>query len=46
MLPSIFAGDYDAGTYEELAGSAYAYVIPVEELLLGACGANQPVPTI
>lgn len=33
------AGDYGAGTYSELVGSATAYVLPVEELLLGALGA-------
>jgi hypothetical protein len=29
-------GDYGAGTYQELVGGAYAFVLPVEELLLGA----------
>jgi len=37
------ASDYGAGTYEELVGSAYAYVLPVEELLLGAVAAFDPV---
>jgi hypothetical protein len=37
------AGDYGAGTYSELAGSADAYVLPVEELLLGAVAALDPV---
>jgi hypothetical protein len=30
------AGDYGAGTYEELIGSDYATVLPLEELILGA----------
>jgi hypothetical protein len=29
------AGDYGAGTYEELIGSDYATVLPLEELILG-----------
>jgi hypothetical protein len=33
------AGDYGAGTYSELVGSADAYVLPVEELILGAVSA-------
>jgi hypothetical protein len=37
------AGDYGAGTYSELVGSADAYVLPVEELLLGAVAAIDPV---
>jgi hypothetical protein len=37
------AGDYGAGTYSELVGSADAYVLPVEELLLGALAAIDPV---
>jgi hypothetical protein len=30
------AGDYGAGTYADLIGADYAFVLPVEELLLGA----------
>jgi hypothetical protein len=37
------AGDYGAGTYSELVGSADAYVLPVEELLLGALAAIDPM---
>jgi hypothetical protein len=33
------SGDYGAGTYAELTGSADAYVLPVQELLLGALAA-------
>jgi hypothetical protein len=29
------AGDYGAGTYAEFVGSDYAFVLPLEELLLG-----------
>jgi hypothetical protein len=36
------SGDYGAGTYAELTGSADAYVLPVEELLLGALAALDP----
>lgn len=43
---ALAAGDYGAGTYEELVGSAYAYVLPVQELLLGAAVAIDPIPTI
>jgi hypothetical protein len=37
------AGDYGAGTYSELVGSADAYLLPVQELLLGALAAIDPV---
>jgi hypothetical protein len=40
------AGDYGAGTYSELAGSADAYVLSVEELLLGAAAALDPTAVI
>jgi hypothetical protein len=40
------AGDYGAGTYSELAGGGDAYVLSVEELLLGAAVAIDPIPTI
>jgi hypothetical protein len=40
------AGDYGAGTYAELVGSADAYVLPVQELLLGALAAIDPVAAI
>jgi hypothetical protein len=40
------ASDYGAGTYEELVGSAYAYVLPVEELLLGAAVSIDPTVPI
>ena len=33
---ALSAGDYGAGSYDELVGSAYAFVLPLEELLLGA----------
>jgi hypothetical protein len=36
------AGDYGAGTYAEVAGTADAFVLPVEELLLGAATALDP----
>jgi hypothetical protein len=41
---ALSAGDYGAGTYEELVGSAYSSVLPVEELLLGALAAFDPMP--
>lgn len=37
------AGDYGAGTYSELAGSADAYLLSVQELLLGVAAAFDPV---
>jgi hypothetical protein len=43
---ALSAGDFGAGTYEELIGSAYAFVLPVEELILGAAVAFDPVATI
>jgi hypothetical protein len=33
---ALSARDYGAGTYDELVGSAYAFVLPLEEVLLGA----------
>jgi hypothetical protein len=36
------ASDYGAGTYQELIGSDYAFVLPVEELLLGAVAVFDP----
>jgi hypothetical protein len=41
---ALSAGDFGAGTYDELIGSAYAYVLPVEELILGAASAFSPAP--
>jgi len=38
------AGDFAAGTYDELIGSTYAYVLPAEELILGAVAAIGPTP--
>ena len=43
---ALAAGDFGAGTYEVFAGSADAYVLPVEELLLGAAAAFDPVAAI
>ena len=40
------ASDYGAGTYSELIGSFDAYVLPVQELLLGAAVAIDPVAAI
>jgi len=40
------ASDYGAGTYSELVGSAYAYVLPLEELLLGAAVTIDPIAAI
>ena len=40
------AGDYGAGTYSELVGSADSYILSVQELLLGAAVAIDPIPTI
>jgi hypothetical protein len=37
-LDALSAGDLGAGTYEVLDGSALAYVLPTEELVLGALG--------
>jgi len=37
------AGDYSAATDLELAGSADAYVLPVQELLLGVAAAFDPI---
>jgi hypothetical protein len=33
---ALSAGDFGAGTYDDLIGADYAFVLPVEELLLGA----------
>jgi hypothetical protein len=33
---ALSAGDFGAGTYEGLVGGDYAFVLPLEELLLGA----------
>jgi hypothetical protein len=43
---ALSAGDYGAGTYEELVGSADAYLLSVQELLLGAAVAIDPIPTV
>ena len=43
---ALSAGDYGAGTYEELIGSFDTYVLSVQELLLGAAVAIDPIPTI
>jgi hypothetical protein len=43
---ALSAGDYGAGTYEELVGSFDAYVLSVQELVLGAAVAIDPIPTI
>jgi hypothetical protein len=40
---ALAAGDYGAGIYLDLVGSADAYVLPVEELILGAVAAIDPV---
>ena len=40
------ASDYGAGTYSELIGGFDAYVLPVQELLLGAAVAIDPVAAI
>ena len=42
---ALSAGDYGAGTDLDLAGSATAFVLPAEELLLGALAALDPVAT-
>jgi hypothetical protein len=39
---ALAAGDYGAGTYEELIGSDYAFVLSLQELLLGAATALDP----
>src|ERR1700730_3823531 len=43
---ALAAGDFGAGTYEELIGSDYAFVLSLQELLLGAAAAFDPVATI
>lgn len=40
------ASDYGAGTYSELIGGFDAYVLPVQELLLGAAVAIDPIAAI
>jgi hypothetical protein len=39
---ALSAGDYGSGTYLDLAGSATAFVLPVEELLIGVATAFDP----
>jgi hypothetical protein len=43
---ALAAGDYGAGTYEELIGTDYAFVLSLQELLLGAAVAIDPIPAI
>ena len=40
------AGDYSAATDLELAGSADAYVLPLQELLLGVAVVIDPIPVV
>jgi hypothetical protein len=43
---ALSAGDFGAGTYEELIGSFDAYGLSVQELLLGVAVAIDPIATI